>query len=302
MTWPFRFLFFIFLCSTSQARAFDLFINSSKYHSMAGAGLANTDRYGLEDFALINPAVASARADLNFSGGYAMGERQGMDIEAFAVSILDSVSGAFDSKQSSLKDMGGAFPIASVFNYSYLDYKQFRDQYFHLALSQPLTQKLSVGLYGNYSILTGHMISASEKVFDFGAGALWKVHKKITLAVSALNLLDRRHEIIAGYLRSSYGLGLELKATSKVKIHGDIWRSKDENGENKGIWKIGASNQVTDGFLLRFGYGDDRLLDTHIIAAGFAILGPRLTLGYSFQRQTSLDSVLHSVDFRLPFW
>ena len=281
---------------------FDLFLNSSRYTSIAGAGVANTTRYGLEDFGLINPATLSSHVELAVSGGFAQGEYVEEDINSWSLSIIDSVNGSWGNRPSNLRDIGGDIPLASLFYYSKLRLDRFKDQYFHLALSQPLGQRFALGLFGNYSILESLSKKSSKDLFDMGVGILWKLHRRWVLGATALHILDRRHDIIPGYLRRSYGVGLEFLATSYVKFKTDVFQSKNLKDQNRPVFRIGVSNQINKRLFLQLGFSKDEVLDTHVIAAGLALKGPRLSISYGFRQQTSFGSSLHSVDFRLPFW
>lgn len=286
---------------TSSAEAFDSFLNSSRYKSMAGAGIAATSKVGMEDFGLINPAVLATNADLVFSTGYTKGKSQDQEVSGFSLSVLDSVNGAWDSKRSDYLPSGG-FPLASVLYYGNLDLDAFKDQYFQLGVAQPLSSTMSIGFSANYSIMKSDSLNVSESVFDFGAGLLWKVFHRLTLGVSALHLMDRRDEHIPGYLRRSLGAGFEFTASSFVKIRGDFWRARDPLDETQNVFRVGVMNTITESFILQFGYADDQSIDSKILALGFILVGPKFTLSYAINRETSYNDLLHSVDIRVPVW
>lgn len=281
---------------------------------MAGAGIASTSEIGIEDFGLINPAVLSTNSELVFSGGYAKGESHDQKYSGYSLSLLDSTNGAWDSKHTELVPSG--FPIASILYYSNLNLTQFEDQFFQLGLSQPLSPKMSLGLSVNYSMLESKTFNSRENVFDVGAGLLWKALNRLTFGVSAMNLLDKRNEEIPGYLRRSLGVGIEFLATQTIKLRADIWRVREgtstctvgcgttpaHGNETESVYRFGVSNQITEGFILQFGFADDQSINSKIIAAGFILAGPKLSLSYSFNRETSYNDVLHSVDIRIPVW
>lgn len=285
----------------TQSLAFDSFLKSSRYKSMAGAGIASTSRIGMEDFGLINPAVLATNADLVFSTGFAKGKSQGTDVSGFSASILDSINGAWNSKRSDYMPSEG-FPLASVLYYSNFNYEQMKDQYFQLGIAQPLSSRMSIGLSANYSIMKSDALDVSESVFDFGAGFLWRALNRLTLGVSALNLMDRRDEHIPGYLRRGLGGGLEFAASSSVKIRGDLWRARNAQDETQNVYRVGVMNTISESFVLQFGYADDQSIDTKILAAGFILIGPKFTLSYAINRETSFNNLLHSVDIRVPVW
>lgn len=295
-------LFFIYLVFFPHiTRAFDSYLNSSRYRGMAGAGIAATSKVGMEDFGLVNPAILSTNADLLFTGGYVKGQMADQDLSGFSVSIMDSVNGAWDSKRSELLPQGG-FPLASVLYYSNLNYGQIKDQYFQLGVAQPLKHNMSLGLSVNYSILKSDGLNVSENVWDFGAGFLWKLHPRWALGVTAVHLLDNRTEHMPGYLRRGLGAGVEFEASTSVKIRGDFWRTREGSNETQSVFKIGVQNFITESLAVQFGYADDRSIDSKILAVGLMILGPKLSLSYSINRQTSYNDLLHSVDIRLPVW
>lgn len=290
---------FIFFALPSYG--FDTFMNSSRYQGMAGAGIAATSKIGMEDFGLINPAILSTNADLSFAGGYYKGKRQDQDVSGFSFSVLDTTKGAWDSARSDIMPDAG-FPLSSILYYTNQDFDQFKDQYFHLGLSQPLSSRMSLGFTVNYSMLKSDGLNISENVWDFGAGFLWKVFHRWTVGLSAMNIMDRRDEFVPGYLRRGLGAGVEFAPNDNVKIRGDFWRARDALDETQSIVKIGVLNQITESFALQLGYSDDKVIDTKVLAAGFIINGPKLSLSYSINRQTSYNDLLHSVDFRLPVW
>jgi hypothetical protein len=284
-----------------QAFGFDSFLNSSRYKSMAGAGIAATSRMGMEDFGLINPAILSTNSDLVFSSGYTKGRSQDSELSGYSLSVLDSTNGAWDSQHSELLPSNG-FPLASVLYYTNLDFNQFKDQYFQLGISQPLSHRMSLGITVNYSILKSDSLNVRESVFDFGAGYLWRAFKDWTFGLSAMNIMDRRDQYIPGYLRRALGAGVEYAASESVKIRADFWRARNASDETKGVFRLGVSNLVAENFMLQFGYADDKSIDSKILAVGFILAGPKLSLSYSLNRETAYNDVLHSVDIRIPVW
>lgn len=295
------FIGFVFLIFFHTSYAFDSFLQSSNYNAVAGTGIANTVE-SPDEFGLINPALIATKASLIFSGGYAAGDYGGSDYESLSARILDSTNGAWDSRQGGYTGLGGEFPVASMLSYSKIKQEAYQDQYFHLAIAQPIGSKMAIGIYGNYSLLESKIFSVDDEFFDLGAGFIWKLHRKFSLGLSATNLLDRRHEEIPGYLRRAIGLGTELKVTPQVALRFDYWSTRDQNNKASSIYRFGVSNFVTEAFALRFGFAKDELFDTNVISAGFGVIGPRLSLAYAFQRQTSLGSELHSIDLQLPLW
>jgi hypothetical protein len=298
------FIFFIFL--NSKVFAFDRFLNSAKYNSMVGAGIASTSRIGMEDMGLINPAVLSTKADLAFNGGYFRGESSEQDVSGFSVSVLDSSNGAWDSQQSRILEPSSGFPLASVFYYSNFEFDNsaghFKDQYFQLSVAQPLMHNLSVGLIANYSIMQSNLFSGRENAFDLGAGLLWRFRKAWSVGLTALHLLEDRKEVAPGYLNRTLGVGLEYVPLDSVHIRFDILRSKALDESTESVLRLGVTNTISENLMLQFGVADDRILDTKIFGLGFIVVGPRLTLAYAFKRETSYNSQMHSVDIRVPVW
>ncbi len=287
--------------SPVQSFAFDSVINSSRYKSIAGAGIAATTKIGMEDFGLVNPAILSTNSELVFSAGYTKGKSQDNEVSGFGLSILDSVSGAWDSEQSELLPLAG-FPLASVLYYTNLNFDQFQDQYFQLGISQPVSSNMSFGITVNYSILKSNSLNVKDNTLDFGAGFLWRVLDRWSLGLTALNIFDRRNELIPGYLRRTLGTGVEFSASKFVKIRGDFLQVRDAEDETQSIIRVGVSNQITESFILQFGFADDNNLKTKVLALGFILAGPKLSLSYSVNRETSFNNILHSVDIRVPVW
>lgn len=292
----------IIILFSFKSYGFDRFLNSAKYNSIVGAGIASTSRIGMEDMGLINPAVLSSKADLAFNGGYFRGQSLDQDLSGFSVSILDSSNGAWDSNRSRILEPSVNFPLASVFYYSNFEYDSFKDQYFQLSVSQPLLYNLSVGLMANYSIMRSDFFSGRENAFDVGAGLLWKFRKAWSLGFTGMHLLEDRKEIAPGYLNRTLGVGLEYVPLESVHIRFDFLRSKNADEEMGSILRLGVTNTISENLLLQFGLSDDRVLDTKILGLGFIVVGPRLTLAYAFKRETSFNSQMHSVDIRVPVW
>ncbi len=300
LTFKFSFIILsISLFFSKPAFSFDEFLNSSRYNSMVGAGIASTSRLGMEDFGLINPAILSTNADLVLAGGYADGKSQNQDISGYSVSILDSTSGAWNSEKSEILQTTG-FPLASILYYTNFDFGSFEDQYFQLGVSQPLSSRISFGLSGNYSILKSSTVN--ENIFDLGAGFLWHAFEQWTFGLSAMHLLDRRDEFVPGYLRRALGAGIEYAPSQSVKIRGDFWRARDASDQTQSVIKVGVTNSITENFLLQFGFADDKTIDSKVIGMGFILAGPKLSLSYALKRETSYSGLLHSVDIRLPVW
>ncbi len=294
-----------FLCAlffSQPAFAFDQFINSSRYNSMVGAGIASTSRIGIEDFSLINPAVLATNADLVFASGYAKGESVGQEISGFSFSILDSSGGAWNSQRSDILLPSSGFPLASILYYNNFDFGSFKDQYFHLGIAQPLTRRMSLGLTANYSILKSDSLNVSDNIFDFGAGFLWRAFDSWTFGITTMNLADKRNEQIPGYLRRAMGVGMEYGPSESVKIRLDYWRARDPDDQTRSVIKVGVTNAVTESFLLQFGFADDQSIESKVIGLGFVIAGPKLSLSYAFKRETSYPGAMHSVDIRIPVW
>lgn len=297
-------LFFtILVLSTCYAHAsvWDGPYNSARMLSAARTGVAATGR-NLEDVFVLNPALLASKAHLSTFGSYTTGDDSlGQDQRQFSLGMLDSTMGTWDPASVGVQDFK-VFPIASAFSYTQSKNKNYKDQLFTLGLAQAMSKRLAIGLIGNYSRAEHVTSTGKETFFDLGVGFVYRWGSRFSLGISAQNILDDRKEFPVPYMRRAFGAGLQLRLVEFAHLRLDAWNAKDEHDENKWVYRVALDNQFTDHFHFNVGFGRDNVLKTNIVATGFSIVGPRLSMNYGMQRETSKDNVLHSVDFHLPIW
>lgn len=282
--------------------AFDTNVNSARFIGGGRAGIAAQGR-NIEDVMHLNPALIATKADLNFFTSYAFGDNGvAPDQRQIAVGLIDSTSGSWDPKGREFIREMSPFPLASGVSYTNIKNDFYRDQYLTLNIAQAMSGRLAIGLSGNYSFLKSQTSSLAKDYFDLGFGLIYRFNTRLSLGVSGLNLLDSRKDFDLAHLRRSIGLGGQFQIIKTFFMRLDAWNSKSAEDKNRWNYRLGFENIVTPNFHLRFGWGKDDILDTNVLGLGFSLVGPRLTLHYGFQRETSTDNVLHSVDLQLPLW
>lgn len=292
------------LFQLAWASSIDSNKQSAQFISLGRAGLAATGR-NIEDTFILNPALLASKSGLGFFTSYAQGDLSvAQDQRQIGLGFLDSTSGSWDPKKPwAGVDGAPSFPVASALTYTNIKNDMYRDQHFNLGLAQAMSASLAVGILGNYSELGSRVGDKGGSYFDLGVGIIYRFRDYLSFGLSAQNLLDARKDFAStAHLRRALGLGTQVRLAHFFYVRADVWNSKDLNDENQWIYRIGLENNLSENFQLRLGFGRDNIAETHLVSAGFALIGPRLSLYYGFQKETSLDNVLHSVDFQVPLW
>lgn len=294
-------LLILLLSHSVQAGMHDSHYNSARMLATGRSGVAAAGR-NIEDVYVLNPALLATKVTLSAFASYTTGEDSfGDDQRQFSVGLLDSTSGTWDpNMDASIADFR-VFPLASALTYTNIKNDFYRDQTFTLGIAQAMSKNLAIGILGNYSRASMGS-GAKETFFDLGVGFVYRWRTRLSLGLSAQNLLDSRKDEGLPFLRRAIGVGAQFRLVEFAHLRADVWNAKDLSDENQWIYRVGLENQFTDHFHLNFGVGRDNVLKTNIIAGGFSIIGPRLSLHYGVQRETSKDNLLHSVDFHLPLW
>ncbi len=276
--------------------------NTARMLSVGRTGVAATAR-NIEDVFVLNPALLATKAQLSAFGSYVTGDDSlGGDQRQFSAGMLDSTMGTWDPiADLSIREFK-VFPIASALTYTNIKNDDYRDQLFTLGVAQAMSQSLAIGLIANYSRAELHSVSGKKTYFDVGVGFAYRWGSRFSLGITAQNILDDRKDFSSAYLRRAIGAGLQLRLVEFAHLRLDAWNTKDASDKNKWIYRVGLENQFTDHFHFNIGLGRDNVLKTNIVGAGFSIVGPRLSMSYGVQRETSKDNLLHSVDFHLPLW
>lgn len=277
--------------------------NTARMLSIGRSGIAAAGR-NIEDVFVLNPALLATKRDLSFFSSYISGDDSiGGDQRQIHLGMLDSSAGSWAPPDPRQINELNTFPIASALTYTNVKNDHYRDQFFSLGVAQAMSANLAIGLLGTYSQATPFVAGGrKETFFDIGVGFAYKIGSRLSLGISAQNLLDSRKDFEVPFLRRAMGAGVQFKLAEFVHLRGDVWNSKDDQDDNQWIYRVGLENQFTDHFHFNLGFGKDMVLDTNTVGLGFSIVGPRLSLHYGFQRETSKDNALHSVDFHLPLW
>jgi hypothetical protein len=178
-----------------------------------------------------------------------------------------------------------------------------REHHYQLSIAGAITKTFAVGASA-YKIKTDLPTGQDYNQVNGDLGAYWLAHPQWSLGAVFRGVAGS--DDTASWLPSktlpSSGLGTEFRFFEMFKIRYDISYFFEQNSDKRFLHQLGAEVRYESKLVLRTGFSQDDRLAQNRWTAGIGWEGPRLKVGYAFQkeqRQELGDS--HSIDMWLDF-
>lgn len=251
---------------------------------MGGAGRASS---GSESH-LLNPATVAHLQSyhIDYYYRFARLESQG--------STRDWSVNVADGNQDSLIRAGFAY-INTQRNG--LGDSRFREENFILSLGGFVYEQLALGIQAHYWAEHGPQ-QPKDILYQFSTGVVWNPSEVTGIALVFHNMLDK-HEPV---LRPEVGTGFVYIYEEIFRARLDLIQPQKFNPNKKGIIALGAESAFPIGFRFRFGARWDDVQKQTWLTGGLAFEGPRLALGFSYEKDTQTRFYdRQSFDLKLVF-
>jgi len=286
------FLTAVFICLISvsvQAQYYTGPISSA----MGGAGRAASEP---EEGVFLNPAVLPHAREFSTALFYSDG-LLGKDLRQrdLVVSFVDNTEGIVIPGSISYLRRRRTFP----------NKPSVKEEYYQVAVGQFATQYLSLGLGIHYRTVDQEDGGDDFSYWGGTLGTLWAPSPEWGVALVYDNFTVIGNRIPLGHLKNipELGIGFVYLYKTILKVRFDISKLLQENRDKR--WKVGLGMEtyVNNFMALRIGAQTDKVSGQEFLTLGWAFLGPRLKIDYSFFKNIK-DSkgVMHSIDLRVPFW
>lgn len=256
--------------------------------SLGGAGIANLDQI---EGSFLNPAVLPHFREFKIGGIFGQG--------SVYANQDDQVKGILLADCTTI--IPGAFAYIDS-NRTGLVSGEVHQKYYSLSLASFLVKGITfgVGLNRNES----QLIEAAKFVENnFTLGILYSPISDFGLGLVLKNLANPSSEIpIELQLPETIGMGLFYLFSDKFHLRVDVGQEFRNNPEDKKFASFGVESRPLEYIAIRWGFGWDTLRERTLFTAGLGFVGPRLTMGYSFQNEIQLEGgPRHMFDIGLPF-
>lgn len=278
----------ICLSTPAQAQYYTGPISSA----MGGTGRAASEP---EEGVFLNPAVLPHAKKFSTALFYSNGLLgEGLQQNDLAISLVDKTEEVFIPGSISYLRRHRTFPgLPSV-----------DEEYYSVAIGQFVIQHLSLGLRVHYH--TVDQDSGKDYSYWGGAlGALWAPSPKWGAALVYDNFIINNKTTHPKHLENipEVGVGLVYLHKTILKARFDASQPLAENPHRKWKMGLGAETSINHFIALRVGGQADQVSNQKFLTLGWAFLGPRLKIDYSFRKNiTDNKGSMHGVDLRVPFW
>lgn len=173
---------------------------------------------------------------------------------------------------------------------------------YHLAVADRILSRLSVGVSGHR--LESEINGVKHNQHNFTLGLLFAASENFGVALVGYDLLDAGSDIPAEVqLKSSLAIGMTYVLQNFVQFKFDVSQQIRNNPKHRSRIMMGVDSALHEFFALRLGAQWDGLARQNFLSAGVGFTGPRLSIDYAFQKETSPadGGSRHLVDLRLKF-
>jgi hypothetical protein len=260
----------------------------SSTDALGGAAIGNSHAL---DSGWTNPAalaeVEGVVAGAQFFNGTVA---SGVDLRQYGITITDGST--------------GAFPGAA--GYKHRTYtvggKTFSEYMMRFSAAIPIQHQLSVGFSG-YRVHTNAFTNGAMNQDNGDLGVYWRASKKLSLgAVTRALFGSKDNAFLPSKVRPTGGLGAEYDLLDFLRLRMDLLYPYEDNPDSRIQTNMGLEIRNMQYVSLRFGYNNDEFRKEDRFTAGFAWDGPKLRLGYSYQKEVRQKlGESHTIDIWLGF-
>ncbi len=275
----------------TQASAF-----SQEFVGVVSGGMGGAGRAALDpmEVGVLNPAglmhLTKYYGGVEFSS---LHPGEAVDIRQWKATLADASKDA-------------AFPASFSYVQRQIRVEQGPDekqQRFHLSVADEILKGLAIGVSVHHFMSRPDQVKTQTRT-NADLGLLWTPSTNLGLALIGYNLMGHDEELISMTdLRRTVGVGINYMVPDIVNFRADYLQPIEENDDTLGVAMVGLERGLTAGFIMRLGYQWNGLQESNWLTAGLGWVGPRLSFGYAYQKQTwSGDEVSHLIDLWLHFW
>jgi hypothetical protein len=262
--------------------------------AVGGAGRASLDP---SEAGLLNPAAVAHLQRYYFSGNYGISnhEREG-DLKQYGLLLADgtegnSFPGSLSYTRRNLDSKGGGTETQSDIQLSLAEFFSERIALGFTVHRQSNERSQSIAGGGEYTQYNGH-IGLMLTPWDF-----------VGLGLVAYDILPPREGVPSG-IRTvpTFALGTNLIIQKILHVRLDLVRPDLDNPNRRTNVMAGFDTYFREDFAARVGVMAKETADQTYFTAGLGYKGPKLSIDYTYQKDTRVaDSGRHLFDLWLPF-
>ncbi len=250
---------------------------------MGGTGIAQP--HG-SDSAFLNPAGISYFSEVHATGGYRYGKTAIGNVKQFHAVIMDS------NEENIFK---GAIAYRER-KYESALFGDAREKDFIANGAYQINPNLSVGLRG-YKKQTDIPLESIDQ-YNGDLGAHWIVVKDFALAITQFGMFSTKDSVVQplGVLPMTT-VGALYVIPDIVVFTADLAYAYKENDRDRFSHAVGVGFINVEFFRTNFGARFDDRAGEAYYSAGFQFAGPRLKIGYAYQKESRKDlGEVHTFD------
>lgn len=255
--------------------------------ALGGAGVANLNAV---DSAFLNPAGLAFFSDVQFSGTYRFGKTSLGDVRQMNAVIADArndnlFSGSLAYRQ---RDYERSLPT------------EINEKQFVLNTAFLLGPRWGMGLRG-YKIQTDLASGETIDQYNGDLGVHFALTPAVALAATQSGLFSAKEGLAAplGVLPETKIGGL-LRINSFITVLADVGFAYNQNPNDRTSQAVGLSLTKMEFMNLNFGARFDERARETIYTAGLQFAGPRLKLGYAYQKEVRQEfGEAHTIDISM---
>lgn len=276
-----------FVALTINFLSFNSFAQT-QFTGITSLGLGGTGRAAVraEEVGFLNPASL-----MHVRGYMVGGSYRDMNVrnEGSVENVMAYLS------ESGTKSM---FPL----NITYLKTRNYhlpfvdKNEEFIFSTATRILNNLSLGL--NVSRSEHETSINKEADWNTSIGLMYVLNPDFAIGLVYYNLLDSD----TYYLARRIGFGSSYLFKGFLRFFMDLEYMVDHNPDNELQYMLGLEHILTDMLAYRMGLRFDDMRNSNYWTLGIGFNGPRLALGYAFEKNFSYASEYsHSVDLKLTF-
>jgi hypothetical protein len=222
----------------------------------------------------INPAALAARKRYTVDSFYLTDRRAAPVLrqDYLGASVVDS----------------STTPVAAGFGYVRVLEGVETGTLLRLGLAAPLTDRLSLGVQGNYFDLHGVQRVAAQVNVD--TGLFYQVTSMVSVGAAGYNLINSKHDAVEP---QAFGVGFAAGSERSLQVTGDwridLDRVKDAQGRSKKTnrYGIGAEYLFDNAVPIRAGFQKDGISGTNWWSVGLGWVSARAAVDLGFRQSVS---------------
>lgn len=177
-----------------------------------------------------------------------------------------------------------------------------REQQFQLSGAAALTKSFAVGISG-YKIRTDLMTGSDYSQYNADLGAYWLASEALSMGAVFRGVAGSKNTTwLESRVLPMAGLGAEWRFFEMFRFRYDVNYFLEQNSQQRFRHQIGGEVRYDFMLVLRTGYSQDDRLGENRWTAGIGWEGPKLKVGYAYQKENRKNlGDMHSIDMWFDF-